>query len=234
MRTLLIIPSSHIARQLITRIQSWQIVSTKVHLLKYIFAHYHHIEMLPWLFPCIWKGLHRQIPKENQNKHFSPICRIGSNAASVWVLGRVIVGEIPSGADFHPDSQMLSSTNTQCSAAETTVFPSEYFSVFPLKYILYFWRNSARCSVCVCRNPHLAISPPAEEIDRKGGGEDLCADPAAALISDANSGAEISNEIPPRYRQSDWNGAMFMTAFRAATILNALWTNVARHCPFGL
>ena len=37
MRTLLIIPSSHIARQLITRIQSWQIVSTKVHLLKYIF-----------------------------------------------------------------------------------------------------------------------------------------------------------------------------------------------------
>ena len=190
--------------------------------------------MLPWLFPCIWKGLHRQIPKENQNKHFSPICRIGSNAASVWVLGRVIVGEIPSGADFHPDSQMLSSTNTQCSAAGTTVFPSKYFSVFPLKHFLYFWRNSARCSVCVCRNPHLAISPPAEEIDRKGGGEDLGTDPAAALISDANSGAEISNEIPPRYRQSDWNGAMFMTAFRAATILNALWTNVARHCPFGL
>ena len=135
----------------------------------YLFAHYHHIELLQLFFPCILKGLYWQIPKENKNKHFSPICRIGSNAASVWVLGRVIVGEIPSGADFHPDSQMLSSTNTQYSAAETTVFPSKYFSVFPLKYILYFWRNSARCSVCVCRNPHLAISPPAEEIDRKGG-----------------------------------------------------------------
>ena len=146
------------------------------------------------------KGASSADTQRESKQTFSPICRIGSNAASVWVLGRVIVGEIPSGADFHPDSQMLSSTNTQCSAAETTVFPSTYF---PLKYFLYFWRNSARCSVCVCRNPHLAISPPAEEIDRKGGGEDLSTDPAAALISDANSGAEISNEIPPRYRQSD-------------------------------
>ena len=85
MRTLLIIPSSHIARQLITRIQSWQIVSTKVHLLKYIFAHYHHNEMLPGLFSSILKGLYWQISKENKNKHFSPICRIGSNAASVGV-----------------------------------------------------------------------------------------------------------------------------------------------------
>ena len=66
--------------------------------------------------------------------------------------------KFPAGEDFLSDSQMLSS-NT---AVKTTEFPVQYLpSVFPVQYL--------PDGCCVCRNPHLAISPPAEEIDRKGG-----------------------------------------------------------------
>ena len=75
------------------------------------------------------------------------------------------------------------------------ILSTEILSVFLAQF---------RQMLCLCVQKSTSGDfAPAEEIARKGGGEDLSTDPAAALISDANSGAEISNEIPPRYRQSD-------------------------------